>query len=250
MWNLHRKKQTNKSMMFHKSQILFLWNSTIYSKNFLMFLDETIFSEWILTIILKIFILNLQCCVIHCFLSIARTELASFWWSNCYHSWSLPLARVPYLHKHPQAFLGIWGIIEVIQLEITGLSEEHTDFFFFFFSKSHSREFPTCMLFYPVIFQLPLNSKLWLNGSIMSSGRVNRTSTYFPLVSKKIFITAVWWWDDRAGLGSTQLPIKVLINFSLKNYIPLAMYSNILLTNALTHLDPRSEGLKPSPTTP
>lgn len=131
MWNLHRKKQKNKSMMFHKSQILFLWNSTIYPKNFLMFLDETIFSEWILTIILNTFLLNLQCCVIHCFFSIARTELASFWWSNYYSSCSLPLARVPYLHKHPQAFLGIWGIIEVIQLEITGLSEEHTDFFFF-----------------------------------------------------------------------------------------------------------------------
>ena len=43
-----------------------------------MFLDETIFSEWILTIILNTFLLNLQCCVIHCFLSIARTELASF----------------------------------------------------------------------------------------------------------------------------------------------------------------------------
>ena len=120
---------------------------------------------------------------------------------------------------------------------------------FCFFSKSHSQEFPTCMLFYSVIFQLPLNSKLWLSGSIMSSGRVNRTSTYFPLVSKKIFITAVWWWDDRAGLGSTQLPVKVLINFSLKNYFLLAMYSNILLINALTHLGPRSEGLKPSSTT-
>ena len=29
--------------MFHKSQILLLWNSTIYPKTFLMFLDETTF---------------------------------------------------------------------------------------------------------------------------------------------------------------------------------------------------------------
>ena len=78
----------------------------------------------------------------------------------------------------------------MIQLENTGFSEKHTDFFPP--NKITQSVIPHLYVVLPSDISVAFEYQtMTLGGSIMSSGRVNRTSTYFPLVSKKVFITAV-----------------------------------------------------------